>query len=207
MYAYRCTRTYVRVHFALFRPTLSIKRGSSTKINKTLIILTLLFSCRFLLPNLQDGSSAVLIQIRRLRYRRRTCICDQTFSLRQISATLLALCTLNFPAAFSLTVFTVFAAGVYLSLAALLYYEFGNFHVLTLFASRLAQFDNWQSSFTANLGLCVSRALPHQGPSKTPKSSENSSFHTWCTFSLHAQGSTVLRFLDAPCVDCIRTGA
>ena len=83
-----CTRTYVRVHFALFGPVLSIKRESSTKINKTLIILTLLFSCRFLLPNLQDGSSAVLIQIRRLRYRRRTCICDQLPFFADHSATL-----------------------------------------------------------------------------------------------------------------------
>ena len=42
-----CTRTYVRVHFTLFRYRMSIKRTSSTEINKTLIILTLLFSCRF----------------------------------------------------------------------------------------------------------------------------------------------------------------
>ena len=34
MYAYRCTRTYVRVHLALFGQTMSIKRTSSTKINK-----------------------------------------------------------------------------------------------------------------------------------------------------------------------------
>ena len=54
MYMYICTRTYVRVHLALFGPAMSIKRGSSTEINKTLIILTLLFSCRISHPNLQE---------------------------------------------------------------------------------------------------------------------------------------------------------
>ena len=77
-----CTRTYVRVHmyayiFRYFGAALSIKRTSSTEINKTLIILTLLFSCRFSSLNLHDGSSAVLIQVRRLQRLRRNCICDQ----------------------------------------------------------------------------------------------------------------------------------
>ena len=47
MYAYGCTRTYVRVHLALLGRRMSIKRTNPTGINKTLIILTLHTSCDF----------------------------------------------------------------------------------------------------------------------------------------------------------------
>ena len=155
MYAYRCTRTYVRVHFALFRPTLSIKRGSSTKINKTLIILTLLFSCRFLLPNLQDGSSAVLIQIRRLRYRRRTCICDQLPFFADHSATLWPSARLIFLLLFShcfhcLRCWSLFSPG-----SAFIPHIRQNTAFRPFLPADWPKLTIWLSSFTANLEYCL----------------------------------------------------
>ena len=70
--------------FGYFGDTLSIKRTSSTEINKTFIIPTLLFSCRFSSLNLQDGSSAVLIQVRRLQRLRRNCISDQNLHAQDL---------------------------------------------------------------------------------------------------------------------------